>query len=327
MRRALWLMCAALPLAAQPKLLVNAKTDTRDASAGLERAFRELITAQPQPAWIGYAVPVVRGSGFFGCDYVRDGFNSPGVVHLEPPDTAVILFRVDGNAVNRVRTISPDCQIDAGNVPFHWLTGVPPAQSVALLANLVSQRVGDNVVSAIAVHSDPSADQALQKFLAPEQPFSVRERAVRGVGNYRGRPGFEILQKLVAGDPDDRIRERAISAMGNSREPDAPDTLIAIAKSNPEPRLRSQAVSALNRRPSEKIVQTLAGIAENDPDTTVRRRAISTLRSLPDDQGIPVLIQMARNSRNPEVKKQAISSLSQSRDPRAEALFEEILKR
>ena len=53
MKLLLCLMSAALPLAAQPKLLVNAKLDTRPASAGLEQTFRPLVTAQPQPAWIG----------------------------------------------------------------------------------------------------------------------------------------------------------------------------------------------------------------------------------------------------------------------------------
>jgi hypothetical protein len=60
MRPILWLMAAALPLAAQPKLLVNARLDTRPASAGLEQSFRPLVTAQPQPAWIAYSVPSTR---------------------------------------------------------------------------------------------------------------------------------------------------------------------------------------------------------------------------------------------------------------------------
>jgi hypothetical protein len=327
-KSAWWLLAAALPLAAQPKLLVNANTDTRSASSGLERVFKELLTAQPQQAWIGYSVPSVRGSGVLGCDYVRDGFTSPGVIHLEPPDSALILIRVDAGAVNRVLTLSPDCEIDAGGVPFHWLNDVQPAQSIALLATLIPQRdrLGDNVVSAIAAHAEPSADQAIERLLAPEQPYSLRQRAVTALGTYRGRHGFEVLKRVIASDPDDRLRERAISAMGNNRDPEAMETLVAIAKSNPDPRLRSQAVSALNRRPNAKTVETLAAVAESDPDLSVKKRAISTLRSRPDDQGIPVLIQMARTSRNPEVKKQAISSLSQSRDPRAVALFEEILK-
>jgi hypothetical protein len=81
MKRAIWVLAAALPLAAQPKLLVNAQTDTRSAAAGLEREYRTLLASQPQPAWIGYTVPAVR-TGNLGCDYVRDSYATAGVVHL-----------------------------------------------------------------------------------------------------------------------------------------------------------------------------------------------------------------------------------------------------
>ena len=50
MKRALLLMAAAWPLAAQPKLLLNAQTDTRSAAPGLEREYRTLLAAEPQPA-------------------------------------------------------------------------------------------------------------------------------------------------------------------------------------------------------------------------------------------------------------------------------------
>ncbi|HEY1493485.1 MAG TPA: hypothetical protein VGF49_03045, partial [Candidatus Solibacter sp.] len=119
MKHALWLAIAVAQLGAQPKLLVNAKLDSRPASAGLEQTFRPLVTGQPQPAWIAYSVPSIRT--FMGCDYVRDGWSQPGVVHLEPPDHAVILFRVDGGKVERIRSLSPDCEIDAGDLPVHWL--------------------------------------------------------------------------------------------------------------------------------------------------------------------------------------------------------------
>ena len=57
------LLAAALSLAAQPKLLVNAQADTRSAASGLEPVVRTLSSAQPQPAWIGYTVPALRGYG------------------------------------------------------------------------------------------------------------------------------------------------------------------------------------------------------------------------------------------------------------------------
>jgi HEAT repeat protein len=327
MKPALWVILAGLPLAAQPKQIVNAKTDTRSAAQGLEREFKSLLTTQPQPAWIGYSVPAPRSAGMSGCDYGRD----TGVVHLEPPDHAIILFRVDGGVVNRLRTISPFCEIDAGNLPVHWLNDVPPAQSIALLTTFISdrERVGDSVVSAIAAHSDPAADQALEKFLGANQPQSLRLRAVSALGASRGRHGFDVLKKLIASDPDERIRERAISALASSREADTQDYLISIAKSDPNSRLRSQAVSALNRKPgqNQKVIDALVSIADNDADLQVKQRAVSTLQSMSDGQGIPSLIQIARNGRTPEVRKRAMQSLSQSRDPRALAFLEEMLKR
>src|SRR5947209_7023232 len=177
MKRALWVLAAALPLAAQPKLLVNAQTDMRSAASGLEREYRTLLAAQPQPAWIGYSVPAVRTYNL-GCDYVRDNPASAGVVHLEPPDHVVVMFRVENNALNRVRALSPNCEIDAGGVPVHWLNDVQPAQSIALLTSLVAERdgAGSGALHAIAMHADPAAERALERFLAPDQPDAVRLR-------------------------------------------------------------------------------------------------------------------------------------------------------
>jgi HEAT repeats len=327
MKTALWLMAAALPLAAQPKLLVNAQADTRSAAAGLEQTLRPLITAQPQPAWIGYSVPGVRA--FMGCDYVRDGFNQPGVVHLEPPDHVIVLFRVDGGEIQRIRTLSPDCQIDAGGLPMHWLNDVKAPESIALLQDLAAKRdrYSDSAMNAIAMHSDPAAEAVLKRYLDPSQPSAVRARAVGWFGNYRGRSGFEVLKNLAANDIDQRVRERAVSTLGGSREPESIDVLINIARKDPDPRLRQSAISALNRRSGKKVLDTFQFAIENDPDVSVKRRAVSALQSMPDGEGIPLLIQVARTTKDNEVRKQAMNSLSNSHDMRAVTFFEDVLKK
>jgi hypothetical protein len=322
-------MAAALPLAAQqPKLLINAQTDTRSAASGLESAFQALLTTQPQPAWIGWSEPSVRTYNL-GCDYVRDGFNQPGVVHLEPPDHVVMLVRVENNAVSRVRTLSPDCEIDAGGVPVHWLEGVAPAQSIALLGTLVAERdrIGDGALLGIAMHSDPAADAALEKYLAPDQPQTVRSRVVGYYGSARGAHGFDVLKKVIASDPDIRVRERAVSALANNRQPDALTLLLTIAKTDSDSRLRNQAISGLGRKSGQQVVTTLTGIAESDPDKNVKRRALQSLQQMPEGEGVPVLIQMARTAKDPEMRKQAMTALEHSRDPRALALFEDFLRK
>jgi hypothetical protein len=322
-------MAAALPLAAQPKLLIHAKVDTHSAAAGLERELRTLLTAEPQPAWIGYTVPAA-GGGQLGCELVSPGgWYAPGVIHLEPPDHAVILFRVEANAVSRIRALSPECEIDAGGDPVHWIADVQPAESVALLVAFVPQRDvrGDGAVKAIALHAGPAADAALERFVAPDQPESLRQRTVGWFGSARGRRGFEILKNLIANDPSEAVRERAISALAVSKDLEAADLLISTARNDRNPRLRAQAVSALGRKSGPKMIAAIREVIEEDPDAQVRRRAVSALHSLPDGEGIPPLIEVARTTQNAEVRKHAMSSLAQSRDPRVLAFFEDVLKR
>ena len=324
MRPALLLVALAASIAAQPKLLVNAQVDTRSAAGGLEPAFRSLLAARPQPAWIGWSAPAVRTWGL-DCQYVRDGgSNGSGVVHLEPPDHMLVLLRIEDGAVERMRAVSADCEVDAGGVPVHWLNDVQPAQSVALLESLAGKT--GNAVFAIAMHADPAADAALERFLAASEPQTVRLRAVGYLGSTRGKHGVEVLRRVIDNDPDLRVRERAVSSLGASREPEAAALLLQIAKSGQEPRLRAQAVSALGRRSGRETVATLRGIAETDADKTVRRRAISAIQSMPDGEGIPTLIEMAKSSKDPDTRKEAMTALERSRDPRTIAFFEDVLK-
>jgi hypothetical protein len=326
MKPALCLL-AALPLMAQPKLLVNAKVDTKSAAADLEREFKALLTAQPQPAWIAYEVPAVRGAEM-GCEYVRDGVSIAGIVHLEPPDHAVILYRVEGNTVNKLRNLSPDCEIDAGGLAVHWLTDVAPAQSVALLASYVPQHELDSngALSAIAVHADAAADPVLDRYLAPGQPEFLRKRIASLEGSERGAHGVEALKNVIANDSSEAVKQSALSGLARNKEPQALDLLIATARAAKDPRTRMQAISSLNRKPGQAALDAINNSIANDPDVQVRRRAVDALATLPDGAGVPALIQLVKTSKDLDVRKQAMNKLQNSHDSRAEAFFEEVLK-
>jgi hypothetical protein len=324
------LLAVALPAAAQPKKLVNAQLDTRSAPAGLESAFRTLVTAQPQPAWIAYTVPAARGR-YFGCDsYWRDGeFTvAGGTVHLEPPGEVMVLYRVDANQVGRIRTLAPDCDIDAGGVPVHWLTAVQPADSVALLAGLVNgpDRNADSAINAIGMHAGDAADAALEQLVASSRPESVRQKAVQWLGLAGSPRRFDALKKVLAGDPSDRVRDRAVQSLAQRKDAPAVDLVIVTARNDRSPKVRGQALNTLSRQAGKQSVQTIQDAIESDPDREVKRRAVSALQHLPNGEGIPALIGLAKTSRNAEVRKQAMSSLGQSRDSRAIAFFEDVLK-
>jgi HEAT repeat protein len=249
-------------------------------------------------------------------------------VHLEPPDHAVILFRVEGNAVNKLRSLSPDCEIDAGGLPVHWLTDVAPAQSIALLATFVSQRELDSngSLSAIAAHADPAADGVIDRYLAPNQPEWLRKRAASLEGSERGRHGVEALKNVIANDMSESVKQSALSGLARNKEPEALDLLIATARAGQNPRTRSQAISALNRKQGRAVLDVINAAIANDPDVQVRRRAVDALGSLPDGAGVPALIQLVKTSKDLDVRKQAMNRLQNSHDARAEAFFEEVLK-
>ncbi|HLK48575.1 MAG TPA: HEAT repeat domain-containing protein [Bryobacteraceae bacterium] len=206
---AVWAVALALPLAAPPKLLVNAQLQTASASGGLERAFQPLVAAQVQPGWIGYTVPLVRGYNL-GCEYVSPGGRTaPGVVHLEPPDHAVILFRVEAGAVTRIRVLSPDCEIDAGGAPVHWLEDVRPADSTALLENF----------------ADMASSTQMKDRREP-----LRENAIYAISVTADPAGVEFLIATARKDQNQNIRRACISALARSKDPRAVTFLEDLLK-------------------------------------------------------------------------------------------------
>jgi len=296
------------------------------AQPSLTDRFREQY-AQPQPAWVGYTVPAVPGHEQ-NCNY-NEGVRAPGPVHLEPPEQVQILFRIQDNRVGKIRAISGDCQLDADGLPLRWMRDVRPAESVAFLASFVTadrDHVRDGAVTAIALHADAAADEALARFAAAGQPEPLREKAVFWLGAARGRRGYDLLRRIVTEDASDRIREKAIFALSICKEPQAVDTMIAVAHDDASSHVRGQALFWLAQKAGKKAAGAISDALDRDPDTEVKKKAVFALQQLPDGEGVPMLIQVARSNRNPAVRKQAMFWLGQSNDPRALAFFEEVLK-
>ncbi len=249
---------AALALQAQPKKLVNAQIETRPATGGLDSVVQSLAAAQPQPSWIGWTAPAGRGRNF-GCDnYWRDHeiAVSGGVVHLEPPAEVLVLMRVSGGEIGQIRTLAPDCDMDAGGVPFRWLTGVRPDDSVAFLARIARDRTrhSDSAVHAIGLHAGPAADAALESFLASGEPEPLRLRAIQWIGSTRGSRGLAVAQKVLASDPSARVRRAAVSALRQVPDGQGIPVLIQLAKSSADPEVRKQAVTSLGQSRDPRAV-------------------------------------------------------------------------
>jgi hypothetical protein len=346
----LGLLAADLPPRAK-----NARVETRSAAAGLARVFEPLARA-PGPQWIGYAVPVRGrhqmcchrstdeiGTVTPGCRLEGDGaytlnIDDDGTARLEEDRDFLVLYRVEGGRVDRIRTLSRDCGLDFGGRPLHWLTDVRPAESLELLASMVGIGVGpvkkkakggmgEPAISAIALHDDPAADTLLERFVQPGQEIGVRKQAAFWLGNTRGRRGYAVLRRMVTSDADPEFREHAVFALSQSEEPGALDAIIAVARGDRDPEVRGHALFWLGQKAGRAAAGAITRAIEEDPETEVKKKAVFALSQLPKDESVPLLIDLARKNRNPAVRKQAMFWLGQSGDPRALAFFEDVLGR
>jgi HEAT repeat protein len=105
--------------------------------------------------------------------------------------------------------------------------------------------------------------------------------------------------------------------------------LLRFAKDRDAPsEARKQAVFWLGQAAADAAGEGLDQLATDDTeDREVRKSAIFALSQRPREEGVPALIRIARASRDRELRRTAIFWLGQSEDPRALALFEELLTR
>ena len=164
-----WLVIAVhcLSAAAQEPHVVNAKMRTAAAGGGLASAFRSIESGESGPVWIGYAVPVVPGEHRMCCngsisdnseegcgrcrledrngEFIGQSAKTEGAkaVKLESSPSFLVLYRAATGKIEKIRTFSPECELDAGGLAFIWLTGVQPAESVAWLSGFVKAEGAD----------------------------------------------------------------------------------------------------------------------------------------------------------------------------------------
>lgn len=345
-----WLVAALLGVSAvaaapqQPKV-INVQFHTQSAGAELSTTVKAFQNSGG-PLWLGYQVPAIPGSHFSVCS----GDNQPtaedgccGVYRLEdsdntfrtsdsdqvPPANLDVLVRVDHGAVDKIRFVGNGCRLDAGGLPFTWLTDVNADDSVTWLSSLAtpeSRHLTDQALAAVAMHQTPKATAVLERFASSASPLWLREKGAFWLGAGRGHDGYLALKKL-AGDPDAQFRKKLSFDLFVSHDPAAADDLIQMAKSDPDTGVREQAIFWVGQKASKKAVAMLKDTVENDPEVGVKKKAVFAISQLPKDEAVPELLHVAQTNADPAVRKDAIFWLGQTHDPRALAYFEQILAR
>jgi len=341
-----------VPGAAGMPHIQNATLQTRAVTGTLDSTMRDIAANMGKPEWVAYGVGQVSRDHSICCGtYNSDGFCgtcrlekkrgeeggttfAPGTLNLEGQQQLVVLFRFEDKKVMRIQVASENCTLDAGGLPFVWLTGVKPGESVAFLETYVrgadfedrgDRSLGHGALTAIALHADSAADRALESFVKPDQRDQLRRQAAFWLGAARGKSGFSILQQMAKSDPSSDVRAHVTFALSVSHEPSAIEEMIRMAHDDTSSHVRGQALFWLAQKAGNKAVRAISGAIENDPDTDVKKKAVFALSQLPKDEGVPKLIEVAQTNRNPEVRKHAMFWLGQSNDPRALAFFEKVL--
>jgi HEAT repeat protein len=329
----------------------NSRLNQQPGTGSLATQLKDWIAQVTTPQWLGYTVPEIAGNrqiccggdwnGNCGTCRLENGEHGVNVnsndatVMLEGSREIAVLFRAENHQITKIRVASTECTLDAGGLPFVWLTNVQPAESVALLSTFVrhersdfrdsDDRHGHQALSAIAFHADDSAEAALESFIRPDSPDELRKQTAFWLGEARGKAGFLALQKMAKSDPSPDVRAHVTFALSVSKEPAAIDEMIRMAHDDESTHVRGQALFWLAQKAGKKEAAAITNAIENDPDTDVKKKAVFALSQMPKDEGVPKLIEVAQNNRNPVVRKQAMFWLGQSNDPRALAFFEKVL--
>jgi hypothetical protein len=351
---ALALILSASTAAAQQPKVVNTQFNTESAGSGLSATVVRLQSST-QPLWLGYEVPALPRTNFSACSDFEDprseqgccgeyqlesprtgfiGRDSVGNAQEPSPANMYVLLRLDHGAIVKVRPANAGCRLNAGGIPFTWLTGVQPDDSVAFLAKLAARpedsqdkRVTEDALVTLAMHASHTATTALASLAEPSNPPRLREKAAFWLGAQRGHEGFQVLQELVTKEQDPKLREKLAFDLSINSDPAATEALLKMAHSDASPQVRGQAIFWLAQKAGKKASASITAAIENDSDIQVKNKAVFALSQLPQDESVPQLMHVADTNSNPAIRKEAIFWLGQSKDPRALEYLEAILKR
>jgi len=318
-------MPATSMMAQQPKIQ-NGQVSTSTASLA---STIDTLKARDAVAWVAYTIPTSH--------HIQNGWDPDRVSYLEGDnrhddsddrnDTAketyraLLLIRIAGHAVEKIRVEDPDRKLDAGGVHVDYLPNVEPEKSIAVLQQLAESagmnKVRDGAVFAISLHRSPATLPALTALGSAGHDLQVREKAAFWLASQYKKEALPILDRWIKSDSDERFREKLTFNLSMIHDSASADLLIRTAHDDASPRVRKQAQFWMATLASKKVVGSLTDAAENDPNVDVRKSAVFGLSRLPNNEGTPKLIELAQTSKDGAVRKQAVFWLGQSNDPRA----------
>jgi hypothetical protein len=250
---------SALPaVALAQSQIVNARIETRPATRGIDAEIQS-VASQGAAAWVAYRVSTIRGPQHM-CN--ANSWTSNKVM-LEPASELTVLVRIDNRRIDRLQTVTPDCEVDAGGLPVVWLEGVTPAQSAAWLTTQIT-----------------STDTSGQR-----EPKVVRSALAALIWH----PGNEPVDTLIAAARDDRrpfVRSQALFWLSQRAGQQAVGAIRDAVDNDPETEVKKKAVFALSQLPKNEGVPLLIEVAQNNRSRDVRKQAMFWLGQSKDPRAV-----------------------------------------
>jgi hypothetical protein len=250
---------------------VNARVIARPARPDVARAIAAIAHAQIEPAWIGYAVPAVHHDSS-GRD---DGWSercrleqlrvevathtlAAGPIRLEPSPSVMVLVRVQGGEIRRLRPLSGDCQVDAGGLPLYWLADAPGAESVDFLKALVAAGTrprdpSDGALTALALHRDAAAGAAIVDLARNGAP-QVRQRALLWMARRAEAHASGVITRAIDEDANVDVKKQAVFALSQLPGDKGIPLLIGLARGHSHPVVRRQAMHWLGQSKDPRVL-------------------------------------------------------------------------
>jgi HEAT repeat protein len=350
------LAASALLACAQEPKVINTQFHSSPAGPGVSVVV-DRFRHSGGPLWLGYQVQALPRTHLSPCsswtgssdmetgccnelrlEDTSDNLNTSE--HSDSPAPMVyVLLRIDRGEVVKTRLAPAGCTLNAGGVPFEWLTYVQPEDSVAFLGKQAAStaalhaagdhhdRLVEGSLVALSMHATPKATEVLASLAGPGNNPYLREKAAFWLGAQRGHQGLLALRQLVRSEPDVKLREKLAFDLSINSDPGATDDLIQMAKSDPDSGVRGQALFWLAQKAGKKAEGALNEAIQNDPNFEVKKKAVFALSQLPKDESVPQLVHVADTNSNFAIRKEAIFWLGQSNDPRALAYIEAVLRK
>ena len=307
-----------------------------------------------EPVWVAWRAPMVTGDRDRCSTWSNDRqtvrgemlegtrpgsipamTTAAGPVALESGTSLVVLVRVVGGTVERVRSVTDDCPLDAGGRRVIWLPAVTSAASLAFLGPLVSpsaiegetgRRISSAALSTIALHRDSGADRILDGLLTARSDEHLRTQAATLTARTRGGTGYRRIVSLLETERDAAFRRTLSTVLAETREPETLAALLALARADQDERVRAEAARGYAWLAPSSDLAEVRSILTRESSQVVIRGVMRGLSRRTEEGTTALLVDLARRSTTSTVRVEAARALSQSSDPVALAYLQDVLK-